>query len=324
MKADRADRYDIESMHPRHRPLAESLNDLYRPQSADSNRMQVPEQLGQGFWERFKVNAAIEIAVCDMCFHENIKMCSYEQNGAIKWGYCLGAPIEWEDNATKRSYRLQYGEMSVHGHQPADCVGYYLAETQYCGITVKIHPGFIDSLHLHNIYPRGQETFQTHVATPSMNRIFKEMICCDYEVGIKRMYLEGKVLELTAIYLHEVGGRPTANEGLSRTDIDSLLKAKEILDNDLLAVPGIHELSKKVCLNEFKLKKGFKQLFGMPVHAYVIDCRLETAYQLLERGSLSITMAAAMTGFSNPSHFAEKFRQKYGTVPSRYFRRVQS
>jgi hypothetical protein len=40
-----------------------------------------------------------------------------------------------------------------------------------------------------------------------------------------------------------------------------LLQAKEILDHDLLSVPSINQLSRQVCLNEFKLKKGFKQLF---------------------------------------------------------------
>ncbi|WP_019913336.1 helix-turn-helix transcriptional regulator [Paenibacillus sp. HW567] len=324
MNAGHTDWYDIESLHPKHRPLAEGLNDLYGLKVNGSNRLQVPDQFGQGFWERFKVSSVIEVAVCDMCFHENIEMCSNEQNGSMKWGYCLGAPIEWTVEAPNRMYRLKQGEMSVFGHRPADCVGYYQAGRQYCGITVKIAPDFIESLYSEHICPKGLEPFQTHMASPAMNRIFKEMMGCNYEGGIKRMYLEGKVLELTAAYLHDVACSPAANTGLSRTDMDSLMKAKEIVDNDVLAAPGILELSKRVCLNEFKLKKGFKQLFGMPVHAYIIDCRLEKAYQLLESGSCSVTMAAVMAGFSNPGHFAEKFRQKYGNAPSRYFGRVKS
>ncbi len=47
MKAVRADLYAIESLHPRHSTLVESLNGLYRPESADSNRLQVPEQFRQ-------------------------------------------------------------------------------------------------------------------------------------------------------------------------------------------------------------------------------------------------------------------------------------
>ncbi|OMD39430.1 hypothetical protein BSK56_29555 [Paenibacillus borealis] len=155
-----------------------------------------------------------------------------------------------------------------------------------------------------------------------MQQIFQEMLRCSFEDSLKRIYLEGKVMELTAVYMHEALGRPAVRAALSRTDIDSLLRAKEILDHDLLAAPGIQELSKRVCLNENKLKKGFKQLFGMPVHAYIIDSRLKAAYRLLENGSSTVTAAAVMTGFSNPSFFAEKFRQKYGSVPSRYFGRA--
>ncbi|SDG11063.1 AraC-type DNA-binding protein [Fontibacillus panacisegetis] len=322
MIEDRADWYDIESLHPKHHLLADNLNSLYRTRSCVSKRLQIPEQFGQGFWKRFKVNSVIDIAVCEMSFHEDIEMSCLEQNDSIKWGYSLGAPIEWEVRSMNRAYQLNYGEMSVFGHQPADCVGAYRAGTPYCGITVKIDRKYLEGMLFYHTQPKGNEPYFTHIAPPSIHRIFREMLDCNYEDNIKRIYLEGKVLELAAVYLHELMHMSPISAGLSRTDIESLLKAKEILDHDLVGAPGIQELSKKVCLNEFKLKKGFKQLFGLPIHAYVIDCRLEVAYKLLESGSSTVTMAAAMAGFSNPSYFAEKFRQKYGAIPSRFFGRT--
>ncbi|WP_246354275.1 helix-turn-helix domain-containing protein [Paenibacillus phytohabitans] len=321
MKAGEAEWYDIESLQPRHHALAEGLNGLYRPQPAKS-RLQIPEQFGQGYWERIGVSPAIEITVCEMCFGENVEMRSSEPEGSMKWSYCLGAPIEWQVRRSNRDYRLNHGELSVFGHQPADCVGMYQAGLPYYGITVKADPDLFEPVRKLSSQAGRQEPFLTHTATPQMKQIFEEMLRCSFEDSLKRIYLEGKVMELTAVYMHEALDKPALSTALSRTDVDSLLRAKEILDHDLLAAPGIQELSMRVCLNEYKLKKGFKQLFGMPVHAYIIDSRLKAAYRLLETGSSTVTAAALMTGFSNPSFFAEKFRQKYGSVPSRYFGRA--
>lgn len=174
----------------------------------------------------------------------------------------------------------------------------------------------------HNYLGSADTPFQKNTTSPAINRTLLDILRCDYEGGIRKMYLEGKVLELTAILLQENAlERPVSvSSGISKTDIQALMLAKEILDRNLQSTPSIAELARQICLNEFKLKKGFKQLYGISVHAYVIERRLETAYRLLESGSLNVTAAAELAGFNKPSYFAEKFRGKYGANPSRYFR----
>lgn len=73
-----------------------------------------------------------------------------------------------------------------------------------------------------------------------------------------------------------------------------------------------------VCINEYKLKTGFKELFGIPVHSYVIDKRMELARFLIKEKKVSVTEAVVHVGYSDASHFAEKFRRKYGVNPSEY------
>ena len=80
-------------------------------------------------------------------------------------------------------------------------------------------------------------------------------------------------------------------------------------------------LSKRVCLNEFKLKKGFKELFGVPVYTYVLDKRLELARDLLEK-KLYVSDVANLVGYGNMSHFAAAFRKKYGVNPSDYIKDI--
>ena len=131
-------------------------------------------------------------------------------------------------------------------------------------------------------------------------------------------------MELLAVYLDEVvleNNVLNSLQGFSKDDLERLHQAKNILDGNIVSPPTLSRLAKLVCINEFKLKTGFKKLFGMPVHSYVINKRLEMARFLLENKKLRVTEAALLVGYSDASHFAEKFRKKYGLNPSEYMRR---
>jgi AraC family transcriptional regulator, transcriptional activator of the genes for pyochelin and ferripyochelin receptors len=95
-----------------------------------------------------------------------------------------------------------------------------------------------------------------------------------------------------------------------------LYEAKEILSNNLDAPPSLSELSKKIGLNSFKLKKNFKELFGVPVFKYLQNQRMEKAYELLQGGNVTIQEAAWNVGYDSLSSFSNAFSKKYGFRPS--------
>lgn len=139
--------------------------------------------------------------------------------------------------------------------------------------------------------------------------------------------MEGKLLEFLAVYLNEMIYEETIlssnYSSLSRQDIKSIYDAKNFLDQSFVAPPTLAALSRIICLNEFKLKKGFKQLFGQTVHTYVVDKRLELAKQLFEEKHLNVGEAASHIGYANASYFALAFRKKFGISPSEYLAQNQ-
>lgn len=150
--------------------------------------------------------------------------------------------------------------------------------------------------------------------------ILNDIANCPYRDHIRRIYLEGKVLELIAVYMNELileSGSHYPSAKLSSSDRESLHKARKILDENIASPPTIGKLARLVHINEYKLKTGFKKLFGVPVHAYIIDKRLGMARFLMEDKKLRVTEAALLVGYSDASHFAEKFRKKYGVNPSK-------
>lgn len=75
------------------------------------------------------------------------------------------------------------------------------------------------------------------------------------------------------------------------------------------------ELAHKCGLNDFKLKSGFKQLYGNTVFGYLGNLRMEVALRLLKEQK-SVRLVAEEIGYKNPQHFTAAFKKKYGVLPS--------
>ena len=108
---------------------------------------------------------------------------------------------------------------------------------------------------------------------------------------------------------------PNKNVILDEVDKNALQKARQILSKDIKNPPSIKELSKQVRLNEFKLKVGFKSLFGQTPYEFLREERMKRALAMLQGSELNIAEISAATGFKNQSHFSKLFCDYYGTAP---------
>jgi len=134
---------------------------------------------------------------------------------------------------------------------------------------------------------------------------------------LQEIYLESKILDLVYNTMSESNNRIQHNEiYLNNSDIYALKKAKKILLDDLSNPPSLNELAKKIATNEFKLKKGFKQLFGNTVYGFVQEQRLLQAKILLEHNDINVSEAAALVGYKSIGHFSKIFKEKFGLLAS--------
>jgi AraC-like DNA-binding protein len=81
--------------------------------------------------------------------------------------------------------------------------------------------------------------------------------------------------------------------------------------------PTLSELAKAVGINEYKLKKGFKETFGNTVFGYLADTRLELARIELFEKKKSVSQLAFELGYSSIQHFSNAFKKKFGVSPGR-------
>lgn len=152
--------------------------------------------------------------------------------------------------------------------------------------------------------------------TPAMNRLIDAIRQCQREGELKRLYIQAKVVELLMLQLEQ--HQQTLPDGSKHLppDQQKVREAKAILENRFVNPPTINELARLVGLNEFKLKKGFKELVGYPIYSYVVKLRMEQARQWLLERDKSVGEIAHYVGYKNHAHFTAAYKQYYNSLPS--------
>ncbi len=101
----------------------------------------------------------------------------------------------------------------------------------------------------------------------------------------------------------------------NEADRDKIIRAREVLLENIGEPITIKELSRKVAINECYLKKGFKEMFGTTIFDFYQSQRMEHARYLLYEKGLSVTDVSMMLGYSSISHFSTAFKKHTGLKP---------
>ncbi len=185
-------------------------------------------------------------------------------------------------------------------------------------------------LRFHSSPPIGHESsaFMASMA-PGMNRIIEEMRNTPYKGKLKGLFLEAKAVELFLMQVDQLdrlryrAGIGVAADGSlgskalrNPSDIEALHAVREYMDTNYDQSCSILDLSRKVGINQMKLKTGFKELFQTTVFGYLSDLRMQEAKRLLLDHNLPVAEVADKVGYKHPHHFTAAFKRKFGVTPS--------
>ena len=149
-----------------------------------------------------------------------------------------------------------------------------------------------------------------------IQQVINEIINCSYKDELKNLFLLSKSIELLVLQAELYDNQSTNQFIKSEKDKRKLIEAKELLSLRIDNPPTIVELAKLIGINEYKLKKGFKELFGTTVFGYIHNCRMSLAKRLLLGTDKSAKEIAYHTGYSSPQHFSTAFKKKFGVTPN--------
>lgn len=155
-------------------------------------------------------------------------------------------------------------------------------------------------------YPDGNGTNKIHLSTfyPSKNQ--KE--------------IKSKLRKKVSAYLENQtssSGIETIRKRLSPEDVQKMRDAHQyILENLEQEIPSLKAFAIQLGTNEFKLKYGFKQMYGITVFRFVTQERLRKACFLIENTEIPLKTIAYKTGFKSFPHFSKAFKKQYDFAPS--------
>lgn len=296
-------------------------------QRGNVTTLTAPKELGSGYIKTVQVSDDIEISIIDLFLMQPIVSHYDDYPNTCEATYCFSGHISYSETGVVKT-SLEKNEMGLY------------ALPHSCGTTT-IPAGervFVVSVEskesFHSRFPCTEKNakydessvkellhqlVKPRKVNVKIHNYFSQIIENDIDCELKDTYLDslGKVL-LSDLWQENIifplAGR---KEPLySSYEKKALLEAQKILSDNYASPPTIPELAKKVALNEYKLKTGFRDMYGKSIYEYVRGLRMENASRLLENMDLSISEIAGMVGYVNTSHFASAFRNKYGLNPS--------
>ena len=154
---------------------------------------------------------------------------------------------------------------------------------------------------------------------------FLQMLNCDYPARAKRLFLEGKLMEvLSRILARGLPAEENEGNGGDAFELERIRRIPKILMERIDSPPSISELARELSVNSTTLKKGFKDIFGEPIYAHHRNLCLSLASTLLLETDKSVFEIASDVGYSNSGNFGSAFKRRYGVSPARYRRNGRS
>ncbi len=151
---------------------------------------------------------------------------------------------------------------------------------------------------------------------PSMKEIINQILNCPYDEATRQFYFDLKVRELLYQLLETAFKTNPSQQSFTPFEVARIHEARDILETYISKKPpSIRSLSRKVALNEYKLKTGFKQYFNTSIFDWLIDRKMQHARHLILTTNRPIKDICAMVGYPRTTNFITAFRRRFGMTP---------
>lgn len=159
-------------------------------------------------------------------------------------------------------------------------------------------------------YVEGPSFFMSSLMQLTLDQVFRNKL----EGQAKMMFFRSQITALLAQFFGELS--ISSQNNLSPDTLLRLNKARDLLNKRMDNPPSLNDLALEIGLNANKLKKSFKEHFGLPVFKYLQNERLQKAHDLILKEHLGVQEAAWQVGYDSLSSFSNAFSKKFGYRPS--------
>ena len=106
----------------------------------------------------------------------------------------------------------------------------------------------------------------------------------------------------------------------THSQIETICEIQKYLVGHLDERLTIQMLSQQFRISGTALKSCFRQVYGVPIHQYLLEQRMAQAAELLTTTTQSVLQISTAVGYSSVSQFGIAFKQRYHMPPSQFRR----
>ncbi|HEV3411113.1 MAG TPA: AraC family transcriptional regulator [Puia sp.] len=155
---------------------------------------------------------------------------------------------------------------------------------------------------------------------PAIHQVIDQIIHHRYTGDLQRLFLLSKSIELLVCCAEsceqaQQTGKTRPRFLKSNTDKEKIIAARDLVNARIDSPPSLSEISRTVGLNEYKLKRGFKETFATTVFGYLTAQRLHLARRYLLDTQKTAAEIAFELGYATPQHFNNAFKKHFGHTP---------
>ena len=221
-------------------------------------------------------------------------------------------------------FHLRQDQYSAIYTAPAGCTARFEKNKEFRSLDIYYSPELLQELQQY--FPAiGAMSFSSSPlllrdkacwSLPTMAEITNQILTCPYDESTCRFYFELKVRELLYQILENTYSQNSKAKYFTPWEIFKIHEARDILGSQLSAKPlSIRALARKVALNEYKLKTGFRQYFNAGIFEWVMDRKMVHAKHLLLTTNKPIKEIGQLVGYPRTTNFITAFRRRFGTTP---------
>lgn len=298
--------------------------DVLISNSHEYSEKKFPEATGSISSWKLGISHYTRLSVTDMTPSEDMRVrFSFPDRSVIILCFNLEGPMEWycgnEDFVSVlKPFEccIQFG-IEKEGHV------YFQRDTRHRHVCVYLHdrnyPFLRSALEHSGLRPDELpvESMQKYATSPGIQKTLTGIFSPPCSEAYRACYLEGKVLELISLFCGDILEKNNVAANISMDERACIQRAKEIIDEQYARPLTIKSLAKSCFISETRLKSGFKELFGSTVYEYLVDKRMEVAFDLLSSNQYNVQDVCWRVGYANVSHFSRQFRKKYGFNPGK-------
>ena len=323
--------------------IAEQLNATQIQYTCEETLVVIPYERGEGYIRGINFGGGVGLLVFHCTFHEDTTFrYSLSRSHPLRLVFCQQGTITYQFEPDNIEFDIQALRASLGTSTESYDQQYcFPANTEVEFTSLEIDRArYIEKVQcdldtipkrlakvLRDINAEDPFTYQSNYSLELADIVY-QIHHTEHEGLARKSYLEARALDLFAevIQLFADDQHPNSKQVLlRRSDLDTIVEARNLMLEDLSKNITIPELAKAVGINTTKLKQGFKSVYDQTINEYVRDKRLDTAKDFILEGNLSIKQISERVGYKNYAYFSARFKERYGAVPSEYLKkRAQS